>query len=63
MKAICRCQADQKSDHRLKTVGNLANVVHHSTASMTPEHHRWEDLSSVSMARRAAISEKTTMVP
>jgi hypothetical protein len=24
--AICRCQAGQKSDHGLKTAGNLANV-------------------------------------
>ena len=26
MNAICRCQAGQKSDHRFKTAGNLANV-------------------------------------
>jgi hypothetical protein len=26
MNAICRCQADQKSDHGLKIDGNLANV-------------------------------------
>jgi hypothetical protein len=26
MNAICRCQAGQKSDHRLKTARNLANV-------------------------------------
>jgi hypothetical protein len=26
MNAICHCQAGQKSDHGLKTAGNLANV-------------------------------------
>jgi hypothetical protein len=26
MNAICRCQAGQRSDHGLKTAGNLANV-------------------------------------
>ena len=26
MNAICRCQADQKSDHGLKIAGSLANV-------------------------------------
>jgi hypothetical protein len=26
MNAICRCQAGQKSDHGVKTAGNLANL-------------------------------------